>query len=206
MKIQSGGVALALALATGSVALGGCVTIDSFDKHIDEINQRHNALAARVDELNGKVDSLAARGEAANRANQAAAQAAQQRADAAYTLAQGKFVMTEVGRESVNFATGKWSLSTEAQMTLSSLAERLKSENKNVFLEVRGHADVRGGKQMNRSLGRERAGAVARFLSDQGVPGNRIQIGSWGEDNPKNAGKSSEANAENRRVEIVILQ
>src|SRR5213075_801297 len=176
MRIQSGGVALALAIATGSVALGGCVSIDSFDKHIDEINARHNALSAHVDEINGKVDALGNRVEANNRSAQAASQAAQQRADAAYTLAQGHFVMSEVGRESVTFATGKWALSPEAKTQLSGLADRLKTENKNVFVEVRGHADVRGGKQANRQLGRERAGAVARYLVDQGVPGNRVQI------------------------------
>ena len=49
------------------------------------------------------------------------------------------------------------------------------------------------------------AGAVGRFLADQGVPGNRMQLGSWGEDQPKVDARTAEANAENRRVDVVVL-
>lgn len=178
------------AAAAAALALSGCVTTETFDKHVEDINARHNALASKVDALDGRVTGVAQ-----------AAQAAQTRADAAYKLAEGKFVMTEMGRETVNFDFGSTRLSDEAKATLTALAERLKSENKNVYLEVRGHTDSVGGKLANRQLGRERAANVARFLNDQGVPGNRLQLGSWGEDVPK----SSDKNAENRRVEIVIL-
>ena len=181
---------LAVAFAAAGLALTGCVTTETFDKHVEDINARHNALAAKVDALDGRVTGVAQ-----------AAQAAQARADAAYTLADRKFLMTEVGRESVNFRTGQATLSDEAKATLSALAERLKSENKNVYLEVRGHTDVVGGKLANRQLGRERAANVARFLVDQGVPGVRVQLGSWGEEMQK----PGDTNAENRRVDVVIL-
>jgi outer membrane protein OmpA-like peptidoglycan-associated protein len=183
-------IGLTAAMAAAGLAMSGCVTIDSFDKHIAEINQRHDALAARVDTLDCRVTSVGQ-----------AAQAAQARADGAYKLAEGKYVMTEVGRESVSFDLGKSSLSDDAKATLTSLAERLKSENKNVYLEIRGHADALGGKQANRQLGRERAQNTARFLADQGVPGNKMQLGSWGEDQAK----SSDADPANRRVDIVIV-
>jgi len=124
---------------------------------------------------------------------------------AGYVLPLLNDMMTEVAKESVTFATGKWTLSDEAKATLTALAQRLKSENKNVFIEIRGHADVRGSRQSNRQLGRERAGAVGRFLAEQGVPGNRMMAGSWGEDQPKTDEKTSEANAENRRVDIVVV-
>ena len=166
------------------------------------------ALALDFPALSGRVDGLDGRLNTVNQATQAAqarADSAQGRADSAYKLAEGKFVMTEVGREQINFDTGKSALTNEAKATLTTLAERLKSENKNVYLEVRGHADVRGGKHANRQLGRERAANTSRFLVDQGVPGNKIQLGSWGEDQPKAAGKTAESHAENRRVEIVIL-
>ena len=58
---------------------------------------------------------------------------------------------------------------------------------------------------MNRQLGRERAGSVGRFLAEQGVPGNKMIAGSWGEDQPKMDEKGTEANAANRRVEIIII-
>lgn len=182
--------ALAVAVATAGLSLSGCVTTETFDKHIEDINARHNALAARVDALDGRVNQVSQ-----------AASAAQGRADAAYKLAEGKFLMTEVGRESINFDLGKATLTDEAKATLTSLAERLKSENKNVYLEIRGHADAIGTKKSNRQLGRERAGNTARFLADQGVPGNKMQLGSWGEDQAK----TTDADPANRRVDIVIV-
>ena len=191
-----------LAVALGGLSVSACATEDYVDQHIAAVNTRVDGVSARVDQLGGEVASLNTR----VTANASAAQAAQARADAAYTLAQGKFVMAEVGRAEVNFDTNKSTLSDEAKATLTSLAEKLKSDNKNVYLEIRGHADPRGGKQANRQLGRERAGAVGRFLAEQGVPGNRMMLGSWGEDQPKSDKRTSEALAENRRVEVVVMQ
>jgi outer membrane protein OmpA-like peptidoglycan-associated protein len=201
MRNLAGGVVLAAFLAATGMGVSGCVSTDTFDKHVEEANAKDAALSGRIDEVNSRLGALDGRvSQVAS-----AAQGAQARADAAYTMAQGKFVASEVGRESVSFDTGKSALSDEAKATLTALAERLKTENKNVHLEVLGHADLRGGKQFNRQLGRERAGNVARFLHEQGVPGSKMQIGSYGEDQAQDA-KTSEAMAENRRVDVVITQ
>lgn len=199
MRFRATGILLAAAVCGAGISLSACVSTDDFEKYVEMDNGRHEALSGRVDQLSGKVGEMDSR-------LTAATSAAQARADAAYTLAEGKFVMEEVSREEVNFATGSARLSDEAKATLSSLADRLKSENKNVFIEVLGHADYRGGSQYNRVLGRERAAAVGRFLHEQGVAGNKMQVGSYGEDNPKATGKSPEALAENRRVVVVILR
>ncbi len=198
------GILLAVTLA--GLTVSACATESYVDEHIAVVNTRVDQVSSKVDELGSRHNSdvAAINGRISGAAS--AAQAAQSRADAAYTLAQGKFVATEVGRAEVNFDTNKSTLSAEAKNTLTALADRLKTENKNVYLEIRGHADPRGGKQANRELGRERAGAVGRFLAEQGVPGNRMMAGSWGEDQPKVDAKTSEANAANRRVEIVIVQ
>ena len=186
---------LAAAAVAAGLALSGCVSTDTFDKHVADADARNAAINTRLDGLDAKVGTVGS-----------AAQAAQARADDAYKLAEGKFSMTEVGREQVNFASGQSALSDEAKATLTALAERLKSENKNVYLEIRGHTDSQGGKTANRQLGRERAANTARFLVDQGVPGNKLQLGSWGEDDPKGTEKTSESLAENRRVDILIVQ
>jgi peptidoglycan-associated lipoprotein len=170
------------------LGLSGCVSTSDFEAHLQE----YSALNSRVSALDGRVGSMGQ-----------AAQSAQARADAAYTLAEGKFLMQEVGREQVMFALGSSQLSDEAKATLTALADRLKSANKNVYLEVRGNTDSIGGKVSNRQLGRERAQNTARFLVDQGVPGNKLQVGSWGEDVP--ASQKGENNPDNRRVEIIIL-
>jgi len=201
MKTHLSGIWLAAAIAVAGLSVSACATEDYVDEHVGAVNTRVDQVSGRVDEVSGQVSALSNRVSGVAQATQAA----QGRADAAYKLAEGKFLMAETGREEVNFATGKSTLSDEAKATLTALAERLKSENRNVYLEIRGHADVRGGKQMNRQLGRERAGAVGRFLAEQGVPGNKMMLGSWGEDQPKADAKTAEAHAENRRVEIVVL-
>lgn len=197
---RSNGIWVAAVVAVAGLSVSACATEAYVDEHVAVVHNRVEEVNTRVDGVAGQVTALSGRVDGVDRA----AQAAQTRADSAYKLAEGKFVMTEVGRETINFDTGKWTLSDEAKATLTALAQRLKSENKNVFLEIRGHADVRGSRQSNRQLGRERAGAVGRFLAEQGVPGNRMIVGSWGEDQPKVTEKTSEANAANRRVEIVI--
>lgn len=194
MRFRARGILLAAGVSAMAIGMSACVSTDDFNKYVESDNARHEALSGRVDQLTGRVSDLDGR-----------VTAAQARADAAYTSAQGKFVMEEVSREEVTFATGSAVLSDEAKATLSALAERLKSENKNVFLEVLGHADYRGGSQFNRVLGRERAASVGRFLHEQGVAGNKMQVGSYGEEQPKAEGKTPEALAENRRVVIVIL-
>ena len=193
---------LAALLATAGMGVSGCVTTDTFDKHVADADAKASALSARVDELSSRHAALEGR---VNQVAQAS-QAAQGRADAAYTIAQGKFVSAEVSRESVSFDTGKAALSDEAKATLTALAERLKSENKNVHLEVLGHADYRGNAKYNRQLGRERSANVARFLHEQGVPGSKLQMGSYGEDQANQDAKTAEALAENRRVDVVITQ
>jgi outer membrane protein OmpA-like peptidoglycan-associated protein len=197
MRTHASGILLAVTLA--GLTVSACATEDYVDQHIAVVNTRIDGLSAKVDELAGRVSALDGR-------IATAGNAAMARADAAYALAEGKFVTTEVGREEVNFATGSSALSTEAEATLTALADRLKAANKNVFLEIQGHADPRGGKQFNRELGRERAGEVGRFLHQHGVSGNHMQLGSWGEDQPKADAKTAEANAANRRVVIVVLQ
>ncbi len=206
MNTHSSKIWLATAMALAGLSLSACATEGYVDEHVGAVNTRVDQVSQQVETVNGRVSALSSRVDSLDASTQAATQAAQSRADAAYKLAEGKFLMTEVSRTEVNFATNRSTLSDEAKATLTALADQLKSDNKNVYIEIRGHADMRGGKQFNRQLGRERAGTVGRFLADQGIPGNRMQAGSWGEDQPKARGRSAEALAENRRVSVVVLQ
>jgi peptidoglycan-associated lipoprotein len=129
------------------------------------------------------------------------AQAAAQQADTAQKLAEGKFVYASSGDVvSVSFKTNSWKLSPEAQTSLTSLAESLKSANRNVFVEIIGHGDARGSVNQNRILGEKRALEVRRFLFGQGVALNRMETASWGEE--RSAGKGLK---DDRRVDITVV-
>lgn len=196
MRLRTTG---ALWAATAGLMLSGCATQDYVDQQIAGVNGRIQELGTRTDtrfqEVNTRLD-----------ATDRTAQTALQRADAATKLAEGKLVYTLVSEsDEVSFATNKWNLSTEAQATLTAFAERLKSENKNVYIEIVGHGDPRGSVYANRVLGEKRALEVRRFLTSQGIPLNHMETVSWGEERPEAEGGSAAANAANRRVTLRVL-
>ena len=128
------------------------------------------------------------------------------RAQAAHKLAEGKFLYEVVlSDDSVKFPIDKHALSPEAQQRLTELATRLKGENKNVYLEIQGYTDSTGTPEYNERLGEQRAEAVRKFLSQQGVALNRMATISYGQDQPVAPNDTTEGRAQNRRVAIVVL-
>jgi outer membrane protein OmpA-like peptidoglycan-associated protein len=128
------------------------------------------------------------------------------RANAAHKLAEGKFLFQVVlSDDSVKFPSDQHALSPEAQARLSELVQRLKAENRNVYLEIQGHTDATGGGDYNEALGRARAEAVRRYLSEQGVALNRMSTISYGEDAPAAPNNTPEGRAQNRRVVVIVL-
>ena len=96
-------------------------------------------------------------------------------------------------------------LSDGDQTKLKALADQLKTDNKNVFLEIQGHTDATGKPDYNMMLGQERAEAVRLFLNQQGVALNRMDTISYGETAPVADNKTKAGRAQNRRVQIVVL-
>ena len=164
MQLRSTGV-LFVAAASG-LLLSGCATHQYVDDQIAAVNSslqqlssstdsRFQQLGARVDSVNGTATQALQRADAAGKA-----------ADDAGKLAAGKLTYTVVSEsDEVNFATNQWKLSKESEATLTAFADRLKSENKNVFIEIVGHGDPRGSVYANRVLGGKRALEVRRFLT-----------------------------------------
>ncbi len=128
------------------------------------------------------------------------------RATAAGKLAEGKFMYQVVlADDSVKFPVDANTLSPEAEQRLAELAQRLKAENRNVYLEIQGYTDASGSVTYNEQLGSARAEAVRRSLSRQGVALNRMATISYGEESPVADNTTREGRAQNRRVTIVVL-
>jgi peptidoglycan-associated lipoprotein len=131
---------------------------------------------------------------------------AMDRAEAAGKLAEGKFIYSLVlSDDAVKFPVNRHALSEEAESRLKDFAERLKGENKNVYLEIQGHTDASGGAVYNYKLGEERAEAVRRYLSKQGIALNRMSTISYGKDEPVDKNKTKVGRAKNRRVVVIVL-
>lgn len=136
----------------------------------------------------------------------ATAQQALARANDAHVLAEGKFLYQVVlSDDSVKFPTDASALSPEAEQRLSEFAQRLASENRNVYLEIQGYTDAVGPESYNDGLGAQRAEAVRRYLNRQGVALNRMATISYGEEQPVASNDTPDGRAQNRRVAIVVL-
>lgn len=94
-------------------------------------------------------------------------------------------------------------LSSEARSTLDAKLPIIRG-NTALRIRISGHADERGSDEYNLALGQRRAATAKRYLTDQGIDGARIEIVSFGEEQPAMAGTSEEAWRVNRRADFEI--
>jgi outer membrane protein OmpA-like peptidoglycan-associated protein len=71
-----------------------------------------------------------------------------------------------------------------------------------INIEVKGHADFRGGEIYNMGLSERRAEIIVKMLTDAGVDAGRLSVKALGESEPLDPAVSDEARTKNRRVEI----
>jgi peptidoglycan-associated lipoprotein len=165
------------------------------EKRINDVESQVEATQTKVKQHDAKLTEL-----------DTATRQALERAQQAGKLAEGKFIFSLVlSDDAAKFPVNQYELSKEAKEALDAFAERLKAENKNVYLEIQGHTDSTGPEAYNYKLGQERAEAVRRYLNKQGVALNRMSTISYGASEPVESNKTREGRAKNRRVVIVVL-
>jgi peptidoglycan-associated lipoprotein len=143
------------------------------------------ALAAAAVQAEAKAAADAAQQAAAN-----VAQQQQQAQEAAQALA-----------HIIYFDFDQSTIKAEFRTALNGHAAYL-SQNPSASIVLEGHADERGTREYNIALGERRGNAVSRYLVVQGVSVDAIEVVSFGEERPVNAGHDSASWSENRRVEI----
>jgi len=165
------------------------------EKRINEVETQVEATQSRVKDHDTRIAEL-----------DKTTREALERAEAAGKLAEGKFVYSLVlSDDAVKFPVNGHLLSKDAEDKLKDFSERLKSENKNVYLEIQGHTDSTGAKDYNYKLGEERAEAVRRYLNKQGIALNRMSTISYGQEEPVESNKTKVGRSKNRRVVVVVL-
>jgi peptidoglycan-associated lipoprotein len=103
----------------------------------------------------------------------------------------------------VQFAFDDAQLTGEGQALLRENARILK-ENPGVRVTIEGHTDHFGTSEYNLALGQRRAETAYRFLLDLGVPRERLQRTSLGEERPLVGAGDREAVAADRRAEFRV--
>jgi outer membrane protein OmpA-like peptidoglycan-associated protein len=165
------------------------------DRRINDVESQVEATQTKVKQHDAKLTEL-----------DNATRQALERAQQAGKLAEGKFIFSLVlSDDAVKFPVNRHELSKEAQEALNAFAERLKTENKNVYLEIQGHTDATGPDEYNLRLGEARAETVRRYLNKQGVALNRMSTISYGKAEPVESNKTRDGRSKNRRVVVVVL-
>lgn len=108
--------------------------------------------------------------------------------------------------EKIYFQTGSADLRSDSFGLLQEVAGTLRAHPDVRLVRVEGHTDSRGDAEFNLQLSQSRAEQVVRFLTEHGVPADRLQAQGYGESRPVDDREAEAAWDRNRRVEFVIVE
>jgi len=183
------------AAMAGALWLSGCATPGYVDRHVAVVQGEVTNVQGQQQSQGAHLDQLDQR-----------TRDAMERAEAAGKLAEGKFLYAMVlSDDSVKFPTNGTELSDEAKTRITDFVTKLKSDNKNVYVEIQGHTDTVGNPGYNMKLGEQRAEAVRLFMNRQGVPLNRMSTISYGDTTPVAPNNTRDGRAQNRRVVVIVM-
>ncbi|TNC08642.1 peptidoglycan-associated lipoprotein Pal [Methylobacterium terricola] len=103
----------------------------------------------------------------------------------------------------VFFESDSTDLTSTATATLDKQAQWLQRYPRYTFL-IEGHADERGTREYNFSLGARRAQAVRDYLASRGIGGNRMRTVSYGKERPVAVCNDISCWSQNRRAVTVL--
>ncbi|MBI4487087.1 MAG: OmpA family protein [Acidobacteria bacterium] len=209
-----------IALAAGSTA---CATkgfvrtsvgdvnqkVDSQGRAIEETQERTRRNEGRISEVDQKAQAAAQSAQQANTEASAAKMAANTvggKVDAIDKASKRLVFEVVLSEDQGNFKFGDTKLPDEAKAKIDQMVQQLKTDPKNVYLEIEGHTDNVGDPATNERIGLARAEAVKRYLYDQyQIPLHKMNVISYGEAKPAAENKTREGRAQNRRVVIKVL-
>lgn len=105
----------------------------------------------------------------------------------------------------VHFDFDKATIRPDARPVLDQAVQILKQEGA-VDVVAEGHTDSVGSAEYNLKLSERRADAVRRYLINGGIAPERIRTEGLGESQPVASNDTEEGRAQNRRVELRVVQ
>ncbi len=105
----------------------------------------------------------------------------------------------------IHFDSDSASVKVKSWALVQHLADFLNEHPEYQLVHVEGHADATGSPRYNLVLSEARAQSVRDLLVRFGVDGARLSVEAFGQTQPREAGDTESARAQNRRVEFVIL-
>jgi outer membrane protein OmpA-like peptidoglycan-associated protein len=104
----------------------------------------------------------------------------------------------------VLFETGETDLRSEAMDSLVEVVDLLQSEP-DKLIRIEGHTDSTGNEEANLRISQQRADAVLEALVSLGVEADRVTSIGMGQDFPIASNDTEEGRAQNRRVDVILL-
>ncbi len=217
---------LLLALPIVALALGGssaCATkkyvrtrvgevndkVETLSKSVEENQERTRKNEQAIAETNQRVGQVDQKAEAAGRSAaeaNTAANGAAAKADAVDKASKRLVYEVTLSEDQAGFKFGKATLPDEAKERLDQIVSQLKQNPNGAYIEVAGYTDNRGSKDYNQKLGLERAEAVRRYIYEKyQVPLHKINVISYGAEDPVAPNNTREGRAKNRRVVVRVL-
>ena len=190
--------------------------VDTLSGTLEETQERTRQNEGRIGEVDKKAEAAGRSATEARTAADSAAAAAAKVAEAntatngrvdEVVAASRRLIYTvTLSEDQGNFKFGKTDLPDTAKMRLDEVIAQLKANPNNIFIEIEGHTDNVGGKDLNEKLGMERAEAVKRYLYEQHqIPLHKINVISYGEDKPVAPNRTKDGRAQNRRFVVMVL-
>ena len=115
----------------------------------------------------------------------------------------GRFeILSKTGN--IFFASGSTRLDDKSIPLLNNLYD-IVNRCPTFRLEIAGHTDSVGSNQQNQSISERRASSVVAWLTDKGIPRDRLTAVGYGEERPIVDNDTPENRARNRRIEFTAL-
>lgn len=113
--------------------------------------------------------------------------------------------LQQIDASAVSFQPNSSSLSLSSETVLLQTAQLLKSQPERQ-IKISGHTDNSGAAERNLTLSRERAQAVANFLTDRGVSADQLIVQGYGHTRPKYDNNTEQGRSKNRRIEFIYMK
>jgi outer membrane protein OmpA-like peptidoglycan-associated protein len=107
--------------------------------------------------------------------------------------------------ERVEFATSRDVILSRSEPILEEVRATLAANPQLRRVRIEGHTDDRGRDASNLDLSQRRAASVTRWLTEHGIPTERLEAYGCGETQPIETNDTSEGRQANRRVEFHVV-
>jgi len=158
--------------------------VETMSGTLEETQERTRKNETRIEEVNSKADQINTRTEAVGKSAaeaRDAANAAAMKADEVDKASKRLLYEVVLSEDQGNFKFGRTVLPDEAKNRIDEVINQLKADPKGVYIEVEGHTDAVGPKEVNERIGMERAESVKRYLYEHHqIPLHKINVISYG--------------------------